>query len=182
MLERLEFMRSCFDLQRRRLASRSICHDVRHNSDALIQDLRPRLHRHPVPTNANKQAYAVRAFQNLIKDRERSYSRRRNHDDVAFRRSCQKAQEITSRCTMGDLSDRNYIAPRRARQTELRQHLKRAIRMANLSSDHRCALWAWLRNSLSEFAKKRGIPRSTASVWALRAREALRPHFKHPVF
>lgn len=181
MSESLESMLSRLDSQLRRLASRSSCHDVRHNPDDLIQDLWLRLHRHSVPTNANKHAYAVKAFQNLIKDRERSYSRRRNHD-VAFRRSCQKAQEITSRCTMGDLSDRNYIAPRRARQTELRQHLKRAIRMANLSSDHRCALWAWLRNSLSEFAKKRGIPRSTASVWALRAREALRPHFKHPVF
>lgn len=59
---------------------------------------------------------------------------------------------------------------------EQRRAILTAVRTARLPQNYRCALWAWLRDRLGKWAAGRGIPAATARVWALRAREKLRPH------
>ncbi len=51
-----------------------------------------------------------------------------------------------------------------------------AVRTARMPRNHRCALWAWLRDRLGKWAAGRGIPAATARVWAKRARDVLRAH------
>lgn len=150
--------------QLRRLASRSECPEVRRGSEDLIQDLFVRLTSHPVPMGYNAEAYAVAAFKNLIKDRVRTCNRR-------------SAREIEVMRTRPEAHAHGGEV--RALRSEHRWHIKRAIRLAGLRADHRCALWAWLRGSLAEFAERRGVSRTTAGVWALRARRILRPQLEH---
>lgn len=59
---------------------------------------------------------------------------------------------------------------------ETRAAIKRAIREAGLSRNHRCALWAWIGGRLQQFAARRRIAPTTARVWVYRAQESLRPH------
>lgn len=70
----------------------------------------------------------------------------------------------------------DYSPSSKLERRELRTAIKRALRTARLSRDHQCALWAWFRDHVAEFAKRRGIAEVTARVWAKRARDALRPH------
>lgn len=150
--------------QLRRVARGSTCAEVRQSADDLHNELLLKLSRHPVPPHANPESYVVAAFKNLIRDRERACNRRIAHD-VEYMRTRPEAR-----------SDRvDEVAIRR----DLRWHIKRALRHANLRPDHRCALWAWLRDSLDEFASRRGIALKTAGVWAYRARESLRPYLEH---
>ncbi len=150
--------------QLRRLTARSACEEVRQSADDLLKALFLKLSRHPVPTHANPESYTVESFKNLIRERERACNRRAARD-VEFMRTRPEAH-----------SDRvDEVAIRH----DLRRHIKRALRQANLRSDHRCALWAWLRDSLDEFAARRGISRKTADVWACRARKSLRPYLEH---
>lgn len=64
----------------------------------------------------------------------------------------------------------------RLERHETRRAIKRAVRAAGLATDHRCALWAWCRDRVAEFARKRGVAENTARVWAHRARRAIRPY------
>lgn len=180
--EPIESLLSRLEPQLRRLASRSSCPEVRAHAastnrrrkragpdlkairdeaDDLFNDLYLRLTAHPVPPHANAESYAVESFKNLIRDRERTCNRRAARD-VEFMRARLEARS--------DRVDEVAI------QHDLRRHIKRALRQANLRSDHGCALWAWLRDSLDEFAARRGITRKTAGVWAWRARQSLRPY------
>ncbi|KAB2942117.1 MAG: hypothetical protein F9K17_12655 [Phycisphaerae bacterium] len=59
---------------------------------------------------------------------------------------------------------------------ELRRAIVNAVRRARVPRNHRCALWAWLRDRLGKWAAEREIPATTARVWAKRARKKLRPH------
>lgn len=59
---------------------------------------------------------------------------------------------------------------------EKRLAIKRAIRAAQLPAKQRCALWAWMRGRLKDWALRREISPATTGVWAYRARKALRPH------
>lgn len=150
--------------QLRRVAHGSTCAEVRQSTDDLLNALFLKLSRHPVPSHANPESYTVESFKNLIRDRERACNRR-SARDVEFMRTRPEAR-----------SDRvDEVAIRR----DLRRHIKRALRQANLRPDHRCALWAWLRDSLDEFASRRGIACKTAGVWAWRARKLLRPYLEH---
>jgi len=136
---------------------------VRQNADDLVNDLYVRLTEHPVRQGCNPESYAVKSYKNLMKDRARSCNRRRARD-VEVMRGRAEASTIDP-------------ATRTIRQ-EQRQLLKVAIRRSNLRCDHRCALWAWMRDSLAAFAKRREIPLKTARVWAWRARQSLRPHLQ----
>lgn len=160
----IESLLSRLEPQLRRLASRSTSLEVSQSADDLLSDLSLKLTAHPPLAESNAESYAVESFKNLIKDRQRTCNRRRARD-VEFMRT---------RPEIG--SDR---VETRAIRHDLRWHIKRAARHAKLRPDHRCALWAWLRDSLDDFATRRGIPHKTARVWAWRAREALRPHLEH---
>lgn len=162
--EPIESLLSRLDLQLRRRARRSKSLEVRQSCDDLRQDLFLRLCQHGLPSDANTQAYAVQSFNNLVKDCERACYRRAVRD-VKYMRARPEAT-----------SDR---VDQRAIRWEQRLHIVLAVGKANLRSDHRCALLAWCRDSLDEFAQRRGIPRSTASVWAKRARDKLRPYLLH---
>lgn len=116
-----------------------------------FNDLYLRLTAHPAPPHANAESYAVESFKNLIRDRERACYRRVARD-VEFMRTRPEA--------------RSERVDEAAIRHDLRRHIKRALRQANLRPDHHCALWAWLRGSLDEFAVRRGITRKTAGAWA----------------
>lgn len=162
--EPIESLLARLEPQLRRLASRSTCIEVHESADDLINDLFLRLTKHPTPLGYNRESYAVEAYKNLVKDRERACRRRLARDVEVIRDRPEGA------------SDSPYV---RASQRDVRWHIKRAMRLASLRPDHRCALWAWLRDSLDDFARRRNIPRKTAGVWAYRARRALRPHLEH---
>lgn len=162
--EPIEWLLARLDPQLHNLASRSACSEVRQSFDDLRHDLFLKLSRHPPPAEANTESYVVEAFKNLIKDRVRACNRRAKRD-VEYMRPrpeacCDPVDAVTSR-------------------RELRWHIKRAVRRANLRADHRCALLAWLRDSLDEFAARRGITHKTAGVWSWRARQSLRPYLEH---
>lgn len=162
--EPIEWLLARLDPQLHNLASRSACSEVHQSFDDLRHDLFLKLSWHPPPAEANIESYAVEAFKNLIKDRLRACNRRVKRD-VEYMRArpeacCDPVDAVTSR-------------------RELRWHIKRAVRRANLRADHRCALLAWLRDSLADFAARRGIPFKTAGVWARRPRESLRPHLEY---
>lgn len=166
--------------QLRRLALRSTCCEVREGVDDLITDLYLRLTDHPMPAVCNAEPYAVEAYKNLVRDRERAHRRRcRRERAVAIQRTCDHPLV----CDLGVLRDRSGQRSDRAEtwaiRRETRRQIQRAVRLAKLRPDHCCALWAWLRNSLKEFADRRGIPQHTAAVWATRARRALRPHLEY---
>lgn len=162
--EPIETLLFCLTPQLRRVALGSTCAEVRQSADDLRNDLFLKWSRHPVPSGVNRESYAVGSFKNLVRDRERACNRRVARD-VEYMRA---RPEIRS--------DRVEEVENRH---DLRRHIKLALRQANLRPDHRCALWAWLRESLDEFAARRGITRKTASVWACRARIALRPYLEH---
>jgi hypothetical protein len=154
--EPIESLLSRLEPQLRRVALGSTCAEVREKAGDLLNDQFLKSLRHPVPSHANPESYTVESFKNLVRDRERACNRRIARD-VEFMRTRPAAR-----------SDRvDEVAIRH----DLRWHIKRALRQANLRPDHRCALWAWLRDSLDEFASRRGITRKTAGVWAWRARE-----------
>lgn len=150
--------------QLRRIARRSTYAEVRESADDLLQDQSLKLVQNPLPAGVNPESYSVESFKNLVRDRERACNRRAARD-VEFMRTHREAR-----------SDRVVEA---AIRDDLRGDIRRALRQANLRRDHRCALLAWVRDSLDEFAARRGISRKTAGVWAWRAREALRPHLEH---
>ena len=64
----------------------------------------------------------------------------------------------------------------RLERRETRQAIKRAVRAAGLKTDHRCALWAWSRGRVAEFARKRGVAEATVRVWVHRAIQDVRPY------
>jgi DNA-directed RNA polymerase specialized sigma24 family protein len=123
---------------------------------------------------------------NCHKDRVKAESRRRRRElkSAGFHGPLENgtdAESIARQQPMGSESKRlSYSADPTAKmeQRETRAGIKRAIRSAKLSRDHRCALWAWMRNRLADFAKRRGIPQVTARGWAKRAKDALPPHLE----
>jgi hypothetical protein len=73
--------------------------------------------------------------------------------------------------TWRDPRDRLY-------KREIRPGIIRAVRAAKLSPDCLCAIWAWVRGRVGEFARNRGVPESTVRVWVHRALKALRLHLE----
>lgn len=150
--------------QLHRIASRFTSPEVRNDIDDYISELYYRLAKKSVPTGTSIEPYTIIIFKSLIKDQQRTCNRRRARD-VKY---MQGHKEVS-----GDQSSA------RVERRELRWHIKRAVRRANLRRDYRCALWAWVRDALPEFADRRGISSSTARVWASRARTAIRPYLEH---
>lgn len=125
---------------------------------------------------------------NCHKDRVKSESRRKKREQAhshsnhfsRYRRAARdpdhhstppsnKQRQLESIASSPDPSERLV-------KLETRAAIKRAIRRARLSRNHRCALWAWMRDGLQEFEARRQIAPSTAHVWVHRAQESLRPH------
>lgn len=61
-------------------------------------------------------------------------------------------------------------------RSEHRRVIASAVRAAGIPRNHRCALWAWMRDRLDEWAARHHVKRTTARVWAKRARDALKPY------
>lgn len=122
------------------------------------------------------------ATLNCYKDRVKAEDRRRAREQ---RRTITGLRPVTDhnhtrdskqlpRHTEASIDDPSARLHRR----EIRAAIKRAVRTARLSRDHRCALWAWVRGRVAEFARRRRIREVTVRVWATRARAALRPHLE----
>ena len=210
-------------LQLSQLASRSKCPDIDPHDDDLINDLYCKIvvahggyfatgisddlvknlyqnrNGKRAPTKLNAESYIVRSFKNLIKDRERAFYRRRRRECAVAIISSNRSRSC-NHSSFGDVevlrgrSEFAMLPPEAiAIRYELRWHIKRAMRLANLRPDHRCAFWAWFRTThlphcldpidqrapLEVFAKRRGVAPSTVKVWAMRARDMLRPHLEH---
>lgn len=134
-----------------------------------------------IPAEGDHIAWLLRVATNIANDDVKAETRRKrrerqvgrgndcndahNHDRTDSRRP-QPRNEPTHEEMPGAALERR----------ELRRAIANAVRTVRLPRNHRCALWAWVRGRLAEWAAGRGIPAATARVWALRAREALRPH------
>lgn len=123
---------------------------------------------------------------NCHKDRVKADRRRRRRElkSAGFHGPLEngtEAESIARQQPQGSESKRlSYSADPTAKmqQCETRAGIKRAVRAAQLSQDHRCALWAWMRDRVGDFAGRRRVPQVTVRVWAKRARDALLPHLK----
>lgn len=128
------------------------------NLDDLRQNLMVKLLEHP---NLNvTDAYAVTMARNLATDHTRSAARRRVRETDA---------------TMGRMSSADSGDPLAVvMRIERRTLLKHAIRSAGIPANHRCALWARLRDRLPEFAARENISPSTCRTWVKRAMDKLK--------
>jgi DNA-directed RNA polymerase specialized sigma24 family protein len=129
------------------------------------------------------RALARATIINCARDARKSQSRRSNREQ---RRAMSGGDPQVRRATKHrgsirlypdgvepQFEDRNPSANIELR--DVRSALKREIRAAKLSRDHRCALRAWLRGELPEYAKRNGIAASTARGRLKRALDAIRP-------
>jgi DNA-directed RNA polymerase specialized sigma24 family protein len=152
--------------------------------DEAIQDACVRLLRKPcclTPELLNITA------QNCNKDRiksERSRKRREWHRAILL--SPEDHEQPNSECGHRNLriASSENLEPvendpsARLRRRETRAAIKHAVRTAKLSRDYRCALWAWLRDRVAEFANRWGVPEVTIRVRAKRAKDMLRLHLE----
>lgn len=131
------------------------------------------------------EALLRKVTRNCYKDSVKAASRRRHHERraaaaVAHQDDDQRPSVMTE-CTLGSRQTRvscrlDDAGPsRKLERRELRRAILQAVRVAELRKDHRCALWAWVRGELGDFAKRRSMSVSTARVWVHRACQALRP-------
>jgi DNA-directed RNA polymerase specialized sigma24 family protein len=119
---------------------------------------------------------------NCHKDRVKADRRRRRRELKSARfhgplENGTDAESIVRQQPLGSESKRlSYSADPTAKmeQRETRPGIKRAVRAAQLSQDHRCALWAWMRDRVGDFAGRRKVPQVTVRVWAKRARDLKR--------
>ncbi|MCU0916247.1 MAG: hypothetical protein MUC88_17055 [Planctomycetes bacterium] len=163
--------------RRLRILSPADCDDA--IQDACVKLLR----KSAVPT----LALLHRTILNSNKDRIKAESRRKTHEqlhavidvDEGSDRPDAESHSHDVRMPQAQHCDATEHDPAaRLERREMRTAIKRAVRAARLAQDHRCALWAWLRDRVAEFARQRGIPEVTVRVWAKRARDALRPHLE----
>lgn len=133
------------------------------------------------PENGDRVAWLVRIAQNIAKDdakaerrrkrREQSVACRDHHDKSAYRNNPVDSPRLQAQTGRG----RDGCPAAALEHRELRRAIVNAVRKARLPRDHRCALWAWVRGGLAEWAKRHKVSAATTRVWALRAREAIRP-------
>jgi DNA-directed RNA polymerase specialized sigma24 family protein len=180
----IEMLLSDLTPQLRQIACRSTSAEVRQSADDIISDLYLKMSRRPVPSHVNPESYTVKIFKNLMWDYARSCNRRAIRGVEFMRVDPQTRLDGADTSRMG--CRETYLHAKRlgradaeANRHDLRLHIKRAMRKAKIRRDHRCALRAWLRDSLDEFAERNGITRKTAAVWACRARKALKPYLEH---
>ena len=131
------------------------------------------------PISANLTEWLLRIARNAALDAARANQRRRRHE-------VNNTDLIGNDDRESDADGCVLIEPAidcdpadAAEGRELRRLLKTAVRKARVQREHRCALWAWMRDRLKEWAIRNAVPYSTARVWARRAREALCPHLAH---
>lgn len=135
-----------------------------------------------MPAEGDRTAWLLRVATNIAKDDAKAETRReRRERQVApgddFNGTACSHHPSHSRGPQARDEPTHDERPGAAlERRELRRAIVSAVRIAPLPRRHRCALWAWLRGHLAEWAAEREIPAATARVWALRAREALRPH------
>lgn len=134
-----------------------------------------------MPIDGDHAAWLRRVAVNIARDDQKAETRRRRHErevGCSDRRDETCANDGSGRQrTQARNEPVHDVGPDAAlERRELRCAIVNAVRTARLPRNHRCALWAWLRGRLGEWAAGRGIPAATARVWALRAREKLRPH------
>ncbi len=185
--------------QLRRVALGSTYSEVRQSADDLLNDLFLKLSVDPPPEANDAELHTIRAFRYLVKSLERSVHRRIHRERAVavvpgiLRRTCNPHR-------FGDVGLKGSRSEKledgsdsRILRHETRWHVKRAMRTAKIRPDHCCAFWAWVRSTvlpspsaaasrtdpLEAFARRRGIPISTARVWAIRARKSLRPYLEH---
>jgi len=108
---------------------------------------------------------------NVAKDQSKAAKRRARRERVAAHGSTGLGKDLRCFPSLSGLTCPSAGIERR----ELRLLLRNAAHTAGLPKWHLCALWAWMRDRLAEWATLRGVKLSTAYVWAHRAREALRP-------
>lgn len=161
--ERLEAVFCGLKPQLCRIARRSRSRYILNATDDLLQELALKLLTKPVPSGVNSESYVVKSFKNLIRDRIRSCNRRRARDDGYVRARRDDSVGGPDSWVM---------------QRETLLGLERAVERGVLRGDHKHALWAWVRNTLDQFADHRGVSRKTAAVWALRARVELKTYFE----
>lgn len=151
--------------------------------DDAIQDAYVKLVRSGRPVTLPLLLKAVKnaCMDRLKSDKNRSARELRRAGFVAPTANGPNEQSIASVQPMAhDPKPLSYSADPAERMVkrEKRRAIKRAIRAARLSRDHRCALWAWVRGRLTEFAERRGVKQVTARVWAKRARDAIKSHLE----
>jgi DNA-directed RNA polymerase specialized sigma24 family protein len=137
-----------------------------------------------IPPSTDPIRWLRRIAVNVAKDDAKAEARRRRRERRAGRRNhCDQAacnhDPDDSRELQGQ-GERSHDGSPTAglERREQRRAIVTAIRAARLSRDHRCALWACLRDRVGDLARRRGIPQVTVRVWAKRARDALRPHLE----
>lgn len=134
------------------------------------------------PAEADRTAWLLRIAVNIAKDDAKAETRRRCRERRLWCRgdsddpSCAHHPSDSRRPQPQDEPAHEEKPSAALERRELRRAILTAVRTARLPRNHRCALWARLRDRLGKWAAGRGIPAPTARVWAKRARDALRPH------
>ncbi|MBW7904910.1 MAG: hypothetical protein LC135_09915 [Phycisphaerae bacterium] len=137
--------------------------------------------RDKMPTVGDHVAWLLRVGANIARDDLKAERRRRRREREVGCTDCRDETCTNDPPNMHATQAQNEpvhdVGPGAAlERRELRRAIVNAVRTARLPRNHRCALWAWLRDEIAKWAAGRGIPAATARVWALRARDALRPH------
>lgn len=137
--------------------------------------------RDKIPAEGDRVAWLLRVATNIANDDAKAEIRRKRRERVAV--DCDFRDEARSHGPSNSPGPQAQSEPAHEERSggalerrELRRAMVNAVRTARLPRNQRCALWAWLRDRLPTWAAGRGIPAATARVWALRAREAPRPH------
>lgn len=134
-----------------------------------------------MPAEGDRTAWLRRVATNIAKDDAKAETRRKRRErqvtssDDSTGTACSHRPSHSRGPQARDEPMHDERPGAALERRELRHAIVKAARTARLPRNHRCALWAWLRDRLAEWAAEREIPAATARVWALRAREKLRP-------
>lgn len=152
--------------------------------DDAIQDAFVKLRAHPSVTPPLLRATIVNCHKDRVKADQRRTARERSRHMGVREASDDWLDTDDNSSSVGprrrpraDDVGLDHPSARLQRQ-ETRRAIKRAVRAARLSRKHRCALLAWMRDGVAEFASRRGVKAVTVRVWAKRAIDALRPHLE----
>lgn len=137
--------------------------------------------RNSVPDQGDLTAWLLRVAVNIARDDAKAETRRRRRERPPWCRgdsddpSCAHHPSDSRRPQPQDEPAHEEWPGAALERRELCRAIGNAVRTARLPRNHSCALLAWLRDRLPEWAAERGIRPATARVWAMRARDAVRP-------
>lgn len=152
--------------------------------DDALQQAFLKLRDHPDCTVQLLRKTAQNCYRDSVKADFRRRKREKGGLPAQYEDPCNAEPKPRKRGMKHDNAGQSYTHEPSANmeRREMRAAVKRVIRDARLSRKHRCALWAWLRDRVADFATNRGVPQVTVRVWAHRALKALRPHLERAGF